>query len=293
MGASDDWNPTETGLGGKTAALTSPAEATVAEFVASAGPKAAAMSAREIAVATGTSDATVIRAARSLGFASFRDLRRYLAGQTDEVPLAERLRASLDATADPDSELRASITRQRQALDRLDQAIPDEEFHRANQVIADAPHLWWSGVGPSAHLAAYGAFLFRRLGKDSGTLTHAGLDGADELLSLQAGHTVVVLAYGRLHRHVRVLLDHAKSIQAHVVLVTDTVSPSEQWPIAARLVAGRGPKATFASHATTIVVIEALALAMAAAQPSRAKASVDQLNALRQAIIGRPLQVDP
>ena len=65
--------------------------------------------------------------------------------------------------------------------------------------------MWWSGVGPSAHLAGYAAFLFRRLGKDSGVLTHAGFDAADELLGLRAGHAVVILAYGRLHRHVRVL----------------------------------------------------------------------------------------
>lgn len=251
------------------------------------------MSAREIAEATGTSDATVIRTARSLGFAGIRDLKRFVAGQSDDVPLDQRLQASLDAAPDPDSELRVSIERQRLALDTMDQAIPDSEFHKANFVIANASYVWWSGVGPSAHLAGYAAFLFRRLGKDSGALTHAGFDGADELLSLKAGHAVVVLAYGRFHRHVRVLLDRAAAVGAQVVLVTDTVSLSEELPIAARLVSGRGARGMFASHATTILVVEALALAMAASEPARAKASVEQLNALRGAIAGRPLGVDP
>ena len=49
----------------------------------------------------------------------------------------------------------------------------------------------------------------------------------------------------------------------------------------------------FASHATTIVLIEALALSMAANQPAQAQASIEQLNALRGAIAGRPLAVDP
>jgi hypothetical protein len=47
----------------------------------------------------------------------------------------------------------------------------------------------------------------------------------------------------------------------------------------------------FASHATTIVLIEALALSMAANDPDRAQASVDELNALRGAIAGRSLDV--
>src|SRR6476660_3356354 len=59
--------------------VTSPTERRVAEFLIEAGSKAAPMSAREIATAVGTSDATVVRAAKSLGFPSLRELRRSLA----------------------------------------------------------------------------------------------------------------------------------------------------------------------------------------------------------------------
>ena len=172
-------------LVGRRARLASPVERSVADYLLSIGPRAGAMSAREIATATGTSDATVIRTARSLGFTGFRELRRFVAGQTDEVTLGERLRVTLAAAPDPDAELRVSIERQRMALESMDQAIPESEFHAANRVIDQAPYVWWSGVGPSAHLAGYAAFLFRRLGKDSGVLTHAGFDAADELLGLR------------------------------------------------------------------------------------------------------------
>jgi len=49
----------------------------------------------------------------------------------------------------------------------------------------------------------------------------------------------------------------------------------------------------FASHATTIVLIEALALSMAASQPDESQGSLEQLNVLRGAIAGRPLAVQP
>jgi DNA-binding MurR/RpiR family transcriptional regulator len=251
------------------------------------------MSAREIARAIGTSDATVIRTARSLGFEGFRELRRFVAGQEDEIPIEERLRTSIDAVEDPGAELQATIERQRDALVAMAQNIPEAEFREANRVIQRASYVWWSGVGPSAFLAGYAAFLFRRLGKGSGSLTHAGFDGADELLGLKSGHAVVVLAYGRVHRHVRVLLERAKMVGCEVVSVTDSLALPAEGQIHARLLSGRGRQGMFASHATTMVLIEALALSMAASEPATAQTSVEQLNSLRREIAGRTLTVDP
>jgi DNA-binding MurR/RpiR family transcriptional regulator len=288
-----DSDENTTSLAARSLLLSSPIERSVAEFLLATGPRAGAMSAREIAQAIGTSDATVIRTARSLGFEGFRDLRRFVASQSAEVPIEERLRKSLDAVQDPDAELKANIERQREALMTMVERIPESEFREANQIIERASYVWWSGVGPSAFLAGYAAFLFRRLGKDSGALTHAGFDGADELLSVKPGHAVVVLAYGRLHRHARVLLERAEEVGCGVVFVTDSVSLSAEWQVPVRLLSGRGRQGMFASHATTIVLIEALALSMAAKEPARAQASVKQLNALRGAIAGRPLAVDP
>jgi DNA-binding MurR/RpiR family transcriptional regulator len=288
-----DGNTTAATLAARSALLSTPVERTIAEFLLAAGPRAGAMSARELAQAVGTSDATVIRTARSLGFDGYRDLRRFMANQAAEVSIEERLRQSLVAVEDPDAELEVNIERQHDALTAMAQRIPESEFREANRIIERASCVWWSGVGPSAFLAGYAAFLFRRLGKDSGSLIHAGFDGADELLNLKRGHAVIVLAYGRLHRHVRVLLERAKKVGADVVFVTDSVSLPAEQQVAARLLSGRGPQGKFASHATTIVLIEALALSMAANQPVQAQTSVEQLNVLRSAIAGRPLDVDP
>jgi DNA-binding MurR/RpiR family transcriptional regulator len=174
----------------------------------------------------------------------------------------------------------------------MGETVGEADFRAANRILSASRCVWWSGVGPSAHLAGYAAFLFRRLGKPSGALTHAGFDGADEFLPIETGHAVVVLAYGRLHRHARVLLEHARSVGAGAVLVTDSVPVPADVPVAARLVGGRGPRGMFASHANTTVLVEALALATAATLPSAAEASVARLNSLREAISGRPLGVD-
>jgi len=284
-------NTTEVTLAARLGAVSGTSERAVAEYLLGLGSRAAAMSAREVASATGTSDATVVRTAQSLGFEGFRELKRFLAGQADEAPLSERLRASLNDARDPDDELHAACDRQRVALEAMSRGIPKSQFRAANRIIAGAERVWWSGIGPSAFLAEYAAFLFRRLGKTSGALTHSGFENADELLSLRQGDAVVVLAYGRLHRHVRVLFDRAAEEGTQVVLITDSLAVRSEWPVAVRLASGRGPSGMFSSHGTTILVIEALALAMAAANPDRAQASVDRLNQLRSDIAGRPFEV--
>ncbi len=293
MTTASDENTTLSTMAARTAALSSPIERSVADFLLTAGPRAGAMSAREVAQAVGTSDATVIRTSRSLGFEGYRDLRRFVAGQTAEVPIGERLRKSLDAVHDPDDELRAAIERQGGDLTAMAGRIAESEFREANRIIAQAPYVWWSGVGPSAFLAGYAAFLFRRLGKQSGALTHAGFDGADELLSVKQGHAVVIFSYGRLHRHVRVLLERADEIGCEVVFVTDSVAVPTEGQTPVRLLSGRGRQGMFASHATTIVLVEALALSMAASQPDESQGSLEQLNVLRGEIAGRPLAVQP
>jgi DNA-binding MurR/RpiR family transcriptional regulator len=272
--------------------LTSPAERTVAEFLVSSGGRAAAMSAQQIADAAGTSDATVVRAARSLGYENLRELRQALADEPAEADLPARLRATIERTSTHDL-LGDAVDRQLGALDSLVRRIPSDDFERAARLLAKASRVWWSGIGPSAFLAGYAAFLCNRLGTPSGALTHAGPDHADELLSIGRRDAVVVLAYGRIHAHVRVLLEHAATVGAPVVLVTDTATPRAPETATIQLDAGRGAPGLFATHGATVVLIESLVLAVAAEHPRRATESLETLNELRHELAGKRVDVDP
>jgi len=251
------------------------------------------MSAQEIAAAVGTSDATVVRTAKSLGYGSLRELRRSLAGPDDDVDLSMRLQATIGGSASAHDVLATAVDRQLQALDTLLRRVPAADFDAAAAVLSGAAHVWWCGTGPSAYLAQYAAFLCRRHGRPSGSLTHSGADHADELLALRAEDAVVVLAYGRVHPHVRVLLRRAADIGAPVVLVTDTLGRKLPSPVMVELHAGRGAPGLFATHGSTMVLLEALVLAMAAADPEGSSAALATLNDLRRSIAGKRLDVDP
>lgn len=280
-------------LGERLAAVTSPTERAVVQYLLQQGPRAATMSAREIAAAVGTSDATVVRAARSLGFESLRRLRDALADPNETSDLTSRLRATIDSTPAAHDVLARAAQHQLRALDVLVGRVTPADFDAAAKLLAKAPRVWWSGMGPSSHIAGYGAFLCRRLGKAAGALTHAGTDHADELLALERGHAVVVLAYGRIHPSVRVLLEHAGRVGAKTVLVTDSARPRLPDRPDVVLDAGRGAAQLFATHGPTVVLVEALVLAIAAAEPRRADRSLATLNELRRAIAGRRVDVDP
>jgi DNA-binding MurR/RpiR family transcriptional regulator len=262
-------------------------------FLLDAGARAAAMSAAEIAGHAGTSDATVVRAAQSLGYESLRELRRALTEEPGEADLPARLQATIGAGATPGDLLAATTERQIDALSTLIRNVPPATFEAAVELLVSAPRVWWSGIGPSAHLAGYASFLCRRLGMASDSLVHAGTDQADELLAVGSGDAIVVLAYGRIHPHVRVLVERADEVGAAVILVTDTVGARTKPAVAVQLNAGRGPAGMFATHGPTIVLIEALVLAAAAAEPERAERAVDDLNRIRRSIAGKRVDVDP
>ena len=170
--------------------------------------------------------------------------------------------------------------------------MTSQQFEAAIAVLAASDRVVWRGVGPSAQLAEYGQVLTQRIGKPSRALVHVGTSFADELLTLTAGDVVVALAYGRVQTHVRVLLARADDLGIPVVIVTDTLTRTLSNTARVTLQSGRGTPGLFASHGTTVLLIEALVLGIAAKARAEADATLATLNALRTALVGRRLDVD-
>jgi DNA-binding MurR/RpiR family transcriptional regulator len=267
-----------------------PAQRRVAEGLIEFGPEEALLSAAALAERLGTSDATVVRTAKALGYRGLADLRRAMATRTAEPPLGERLSRTLEQ-APTEELLAASIGRQLTALDALSRDVSSEQFQDAVAVLANSRRVVWRGVGPSAHLASYAEILSQRIGKPSIALVHTGTSFADELLAVAPGDAVVVFAYGRLQSHVRVLLDRAAAVRAPVILITDTRGRMPKG-VHTMLRAGRGTPGLFASHGVTLVVVEALVLAVAATDRAGSEAALATLNELRAELAGRRIDVD-
>ncbi|MDQ1435543.1 MAG: hypothetical protein QOF59_2359 [Actinomycetota bacterium] len=268
-----------------------PAERRVAERLLELGPEASLLSAAALAERIGTSDATIVRTAKALGYSGLAELRRALVTQGGDESIGQRLRRSLEQA--PREELfGATIGNHLAAIETLTRNVSAERFQQAAAVLTATRRIVWRGVGPSAHLAAYGQLLSERVGKPSAALVHTGTSFADELLSLEPGDAVVVLAYGRLQSHVGVLLDRCDALKLPVVLITDTLGRKLGSAVHTTLECGRGTPGLFASHGTTLVLIESLVLAVAAGDRDGAEESLGTLNDLRAALAGRRVDVD-
>jgi len=268
-----------------------PAERRVAEMLVDLGPQATLLSAAALAEQLGTSDATVVRTAKALGYSGLAELRRALAAYGNEPPLGERLRRTLDQTSGG-ALFESTIHHHLASIDVLTRNVSAAAFHEAVSILAGADRVVWRGVGPSAHLAGYGQLLTQRLGKPSSALVHTGTSFADELLTITPRDAIVLLAYGRLQSHVRVLIERAETLKTPIVLITDTIGRKLDSVRGITLQCGRGAPGLFASHATTLVVIEALVLAIADTNRKASQASLATLNELRAALAGRRIDVD-
>ena len=268
-----------------------PAERHVAENLLDLGRDATLMSAAALADRLGTSDATVVRTAQALGYRGLAELRQALIGQGPNPSPAERLRRTLEDVR-PEEIFATAIESHVGALDALTRNVSADQFQEAVSVLAPSARIVWRGIGPSAHLAAYGQVLTERIGTASRALVHVGTSFADELLTLVPGDAVVLLAYGRVQNHVRVLLERADELGVPVVVVTDTLTNRISKTARITLQSGRGAPGLFASHGTTIVLIEALILGIAAADRASAESTLATLNTLRAALAGRRIDVD-
>jgi len=271
-------------------ATLAPAELRVAELLADLCPEATLLSAAALADQLGTSDATVVRTAKALGYSGLAELRRAMAARSNP-PLRDRLHRTLEQ-APSEGLFDAAINQQFAALESLRRNVSLENFDEAVAILAAADRVIWRGVGPSAHLAAYGQLLTQIMGKAAIALVHTGTSFADELLTITPDDAIVILSYGRLQSHVRVMLERAETLGTPVVLITDTLARDLGSAVRTTLKCGRGTPSLFASHGTTLVVIEALVLALAATDPAESEASLTTLNELRASLAGRRIDVD-
>jgi DNA-binding MurR/RpiR family transcriptional regulator len=243
-------------------------------------------SAAQIAADAGMSDATVVRTARSLGYSSLAELREALL--TDLVsspPPADRLRRTLAAASDaPGGTLAHVLDNHRETLAVLEAPEFAAAFQRSLAFLAKARHCHVFGVGPSGAMADYAALQFNRIGRRSTSLNATGIALADRLLALQFGDVVLLIAYAPLYREVKVTLDRAHAVGASVILVSDSLGPLLDVPVAESLPVPRGKAGHLAMHGATTVVIDAMIAGLAALDGSAAVASLVEFAELRSAL---------
>ncbi len=269
-----------------------PAQRRVARFFGEHAGRLGFYSAADIAARLGTSDATVVRTAQALGFRGLADLKRALLSDTGSAPEptpSGRLHATLRHGSTPVEVLDHVFDVHEAALEAARTRLR-EPFPAAVALFAQAERIVVSGTGPTAAVARYAAVLLGRIGRPAATITGTGVSVADEALALRRGDALILLAYTPLHHHAAVLLDVARLRSAPVLLVTDTAT--DVAGVDLTLTCPRGLPGQTSSHAVTVLLLEALVVALAATDRRRATTALSELNRLRGQLQAIPADVD-
>src|SRR3954470_1837699 len=200
----------------------SPKERAVADFFVRHHEEAAFPSAAEIAERLGTSDATVVRAVKALGYSGIPELRRELidALRARATPAVRLGRTLEDAGEDPLGHVIAlehELLEQAREIDRCD-------FARAVETLAAADRVLAYGLGPTGPIAEYFVLKLARFGRDAHTMRASGLLLADELLNVREGDALLLMTYEGLDRDIDVVLTRANAVGIPVVLLPDPLA---------------------------------------------------------------------
>ncbi len=268
------------------------AEARVARLFRDHREEVLLSSAAALATKAGTSDATVIRTARTLGFGGMGALRRLIAAEARRPSPADRLAATLDEVGDdPGRALDAVLDVQAEAIAALRRDVTRADFKRAVALLAGAPRVVAFGLGPTGCIADYATIQLGRFGVAASAMTRTGLLAADDLAGLRAGDALLVMAYGHLYAELGALLDEAGRLGLRGVLVTDALGPALGRRFEVVLTAPRGQADRLSLHAGTLALVEALLVGVAAARPDETLRGLDRLDGLRARLAGTPMDL--
>ncbi|WP_051898889.1 MurR/RpiR family transcriptional regulator [Sciscionella sediminilitoris] len=262
----------------------SPAEQRVVGYLREHAHDALFATAEQLGKLTGTSDATVVRTARTLGYSGLPELKQQLGRSlVDEVRPSVRLRQRIEHTgSDHEATLRYVFADATERLAETRRMVTAEQLTEAVEAIAGAREVFAFGVGLSALSAQYLVKRLNRLGLRAQDGSQAGFLLADELLAVTGDSCVVLYAPGRLLNECEVLLDRAGEVGADVVLVTDALAPVLRDRVRVCLEAAHAPAGGTSECLAALTVTDAVLLALAARDEQRAEQTSELLTRFRE-----------
>ena len=268
-------------------------EAQVAAFIAANPALIAVSSTAELGDFTETSDATVVRTAKKLGYDNFRHLRRSaleISGRYRDPSkvLDDQLGQISTSSSGPAMVLRDTG----ELLTRLGAGLDTEVWDHAVAALSGATRVLSYGSGPSGCVAEYLSICLKRIGLRSSSITVTGFRLADELLDLSNDDVVVLFATLRRFREIDVILEHAKKVGATSIVISETLGEALRDSADIVLATPQSTTGTSDGVIMGMVLAHALELAVANNDQSNAIHSMERLNELRAEIVGGALEVD-
>ena len=243
--------------------------------------------AMEIATATQTSDATVVRAIQALGFAGLRELKQTMERWFGtSVTSAEKMRSTVTAlSSDVNSSIDFVLEGHQRVCEVLSRADNRAAVAQAVALLSDARQVGIFGIGASGILAEYTARLFSRIGLPAYVMNRTGFSLAEQLIGLQRGDVLIMMGQKSPHREGLTTLREAKRLGIPTILLTQAVDSrfSQEAQVVIDVPRG-GDSSRMPLHGTVLVCLEMIVLSVASTTPQKTVKSLKRINDLHRAI---------
>ncbi|TPV29745.1 MurR/RpiR family transcriptional regulator [Pantoea anthophila] len=236
--------------------------------------------AMEIALANQTSDATVIRAIQALGFSGLRDLKETLKVWFGPALTSEDKMVTTvsEVTSDVSSAIDFVLSGHRHACEVLSQPQNRVAVADAVTLLSEARAVAIFGINASGILADYSVRLLNRIGLPAFSLNRSGVALAEQMLAMQRGDVLVMMAQQSAHREGTTVVREAKRLGIPLILLTNATDSffGREADVVINVPRG-GEKGRIPLHGTIMVCLEMLILSVASAMPQRTVKTMKRL----------------
>jgi DNA-binding MurR/RpiR family transcriptional regulator len=258
-------------------------EKRIANYLRKNQEESAFLSAGEIADRLGLSEATLVRFARTLGFASYPAMRTVLQDAfRQRVTHSARLRGRLEDLRQGGDIFERLVVSE---MDYLTQAL--ETVHRQSlqttvSLLNACERIFVFGTGPSVSLVELMDIRLRRFGRHVIPLTTAGREVLEPLTLMTDRDLLFMIGFFDITSTQRLVLEYANEVNCPVVFLTDTLGSIIGDKAKVVLAARRGPMAEFHSLVVPMTIINTLLLALANEDKENVMANLDKLDQMRE-----------
>lgn len=258
-------------------------ESAIARFAQDDPLNFATSSGAEIAAHTGTSEASVARAAKKLGFGNVKAMKAFCTSRLQErADLQSVLSGRLDALEAESAEHTAPMGATRRTVSsalrstaelvlEVEQSVDWESVESAAIRIGESPRVIVYGLGTGHSLAQYAEIEFSRLGLDARATTGGGHTNAQAVFQVRPDDVVLVVAPRAIFPDVERFVSAALRTTKRVYVMTQAALPSaltRAGALTLRLPSSGGSGATDTIGAAAL--IDALVADIARRHPQRA-----------------------
>jgi DNA-binding MurR/RpiR family transcriptional regulator len=258
-------------------------EKRIANYLRRNQDEAAFLSAGEVADRLGLSEATVVRFARTLDFASYPAMRAVLQENfRRRVTHSVRLRGRLDELRQAGDIFERVTISEIDYLTQALQTVDRDALRKTASAIMHRDRVFVFGQGPSVSLVHLLHLRLTRFGKYVIPLTTTGREALEPLLLMTDRDLLFAIGFFDVNPMLQIALDCAAERKCPVVLLTDTLGSVVGDKADIVLAAKRGPVSAFHSLVVPMTIINTLLLEIASENLSAVTSGLDKLDRLRE-----------